>query len=95
MHETRTALREGKGLIKILMGKPEVMRPLRTPTREYKDSIKMKIKQMMLDDVKWFLRFAPCRIGNYFLILNKLKYAYAITILFVCLRFPPFPPVNF
>jgi hypothetical protein len=27
--------------------------------------------------------------------LNKLKYAYAITILFVCLRFPPFPPVNF
>jgi hypothetical protein len=48
-----TRIRENRSTYKILIGKPQQMRPLWRPRGKWKDNIKINLKQIRLDSVVW------------------------------------------
>jgi len=44
---------EKRGLYRVLVGKPEGMRPLGRPRRRWEDNIKMDLKELGCGDMDW------------------------------------------
>jgi hypothetical protein len=44
---------EGRGIYRVLDGRPEVKRPLERPRRRWEDSIKMDLREMGIDGENW------------------------------------------
>jgi hypothetical protein len=44
---------EGKGVYRVLVGKPEGKRPLGRPRRRREDSIKLDLRQIGIDGANW------------------------------------------
>jgi hypothetical protein len=44
---------EGKGVYRILVGKPEGKRPLGRPRRRWEDNIKMDLRETGIDGANW------------------------------------------
>jgi hypothetical protein len=51
---------EGRGVYRVLVGKPEGKRPLGRPKRRWEDNIKMDIRQIGIDAGNW-IRLAQDR----------------------------------
>jgi hypothetical protein len=58
-HVARMA--EGKGVYRVLVGRPEGKRPLGRPRRRWKYNIKMDLREMGLDEANW-IRLAQDRV---------------------------------
>jgi hypothetical protein len=50
-HVART--REGRGVYRVLVGRPEGRRPLGRPRRGWEDNIKMDLKEIGIDGANW------------------------------------------
>jgi hypothetical protein len=46
-------MREGRGVYRVLAGKPEGKRQLERPRRRWEDNIKIDIREIGIDGVKW------------------------------------------
>jgi hypothetical protein len=46
-------MREGRGVYRVLVGRPEGKRPLARPRRRWEDNIKMDLKEMGTDGANW------------------------------------------
>jgi hypothetical protein len=57
-HVARTG--EGRGVYKVLVGRPEGKRPLGRPRRMWEDNIKMDLREIGIDGAKW-IRLAQDR----------------------------------
>jgi hypothetical protein len=44
---------EGRGVCKVLVGRPDGKRPLGRPRRRWEDNVKMKIKEIGMSGAKW------------------------------------------
>jgi hypothetical protein len=44
---------QGKGVYRILVGRPEVKRPLGRPKRRWEDNIKMDLRETGIDGANW------------------------------------------
>jgi hypothetical protein len=44
---------EGRGIYRVLVGRPEVKRPLGRPRRRWEDNIKMNLKEIRIDRANW------------------------------------------
>jgi hypothetical protein len=44
---------EGKGVYKVLVGRPEGKRPLGRPRRRWEDNIKMDLREIGIDRANW------------------------------------------
>jgi hypothetical protein len=44
---------EGKGIYRVLVGKPEGKRPLGRPRHRWEDNIKMDVREIGIDGVNW------------------------------------------
>jgi hypothetical protein len=44
---------EGRGVYRVLVGRPEGKRPLGRPTRRWKDNIKMDVREIGIDGANW------------------------------------------
>jgi hypothetical protein len=44
---------EGRGVYRVLVGRPEGKRPLGRPRRRWKDNIKIDLREMGKDGVNW------------------------------------------
>jgi hypothetical protein len=44
---------EGRGVYRVLVGRPEGRRPLGRPRRRWKDNIKMDLREIGIDGVNW------------------------------------------
>jgi hypothetical protein len=44
---------EGRGVYKVLVGRPEDKRPLGRPRRRYEDNIKMDLREKVIDGANW------------------------------------------
>jgi hypothetical protein len=44
---------EGRGIHRVLVGKPESKRPLGRPKRRWKDNIKMDLREIGTDGANW------------------------------------------
>jgi hypothetical protein len=44
---------EGKGVYRVLVGRPEGKRPLERPRRRWKDNIKMDLREIGIDGTNW------------------------------------------
>ena len=51
-------MEEGRGVHKVLVGKPEGKRPLGRPRRRWEDNIKMDLEEVGTPNFPWF-SFAP------------------------------------
>jgi hypothetical protein len=51
---------EGRGIYRILVGRPEGKRPLGSPRRRWEDNIKMDLREKGIDGVNW-IRLAQDR----------------------------------
>jgi hypothetical protein len=47
---------EGRGVYRVLVGRPEGKRPLRSPRRRWEDNIKMDLREIGIDGVNWIQR---------------------------------------
>jgi hypothetical protein len=52
---------EGRGVYRILVGRPEGKRPLGIPRRRWQDNIKMDLRELGIDGRNW-IRLAQDRI---------------------------------
>jgi hypothetical protein len=52
---------EGKGVYRVLVGKPKGKRPLGRPRRRWEDNIKMDLMETGIDEANW-IRLAQDRI---------------------------------
>jgi hypothetical protein len=52
---------EGRGVYRVLVGRPENKRPLGRPRRRWEDNIKMDIKEIGIDGANW-IRLAQDRV---------------------------------
>jgi hypothetical protein len=52
---------EGRGVYRILVGRPKGKRPLGRPRRRWKDNIKMEVREMGIDESNW-IRLAEDRV---------------------------------
>jgi hypothetical protein len=48
-----THIVEGRGVYRVLVGRPEGTRPLRRPRRKWKDNIKMDLKEIGIGGANW------------------------------------------
>jgi hypothetical protein len=48
-----TRMGEGRGVYRVLVGKPEGKRPLGRPRRRWKDNIKMDLREIWIDGENW------------------------------------------
>jgi len=46
-------MREGRGVHRVLVGKPEGKRPLRRPRRRWEDNIKMDVQEVECGSMDW------------------------------------------
>jgi hypothetical protein len=46
-------MREGRGVYRILVGRPEGKRPLGIPRRRWEYNIKMDLKEILIDEANW------------------------------------------
>jgi hypothetical protein len=53
-------MREGRGVYRVLVERPEGKRPLRRPRLRWEDNIKMDLKEIGIDGVNW-IRLAQDR----------------------------------
>jgi hypothetical protein len=53
VNETYGTHGERRGVCSVLVGGPNVKRPLRRPRRRWEDNIKMDIKEIELDEANW------------------------------------------
>jgi hypothetical protein len=44
---------EGRGVYRVLVGRPECTRPLGRPRRRWEDNIKMDLREIGIDGVNW------------------------------------------
>jgi hypothetical protein len=44
---------EGRGVYRVLVGRPEGKRPLRRPRRRWEDNIKMDLREIGIDGANW------------------------------------------
>jgi hypothetical protein len=44
---------EGRGVYRVLVGKPKGKRPLRRPRRRWEDNIKMDLREIGIDEANW------------------------------------------
>jgi hypothetical protein len=44
---------KGRGVYRILVGRPEGKRPLERPSRRWEDNIKMDLREIRIDGAKW------------------------------------------
>jgi hypothetical protein len=56
-----TRMREGRGAYRVLVGRPEVKRPLGRPKRRWEDKIKMDLREIGIDGANW-IRLAQGRV---------------------------------
>jgi hypothetical protein len=54
-------MKEGRSVYRVLVGKPEGMRPLGRPRRRWEDNIKMDLRETGIDGVNW-IRLAQERV---------------------------------
>ena len=47
-------MEEGRGVYRVLVGKPEGKRPLGRPRREWEDNIKMDLQEVGYGGMDWF-----------------------------------------
>jgi hypothetical protein len=47
------ALGEGRGVYRVLVGRPEGKRPLGRPKRRWEDNIKMDLREIRIDGTNW------------------------------------------
>jgi hypothetical protein len=59
-------MREGRGVYRILVGRPGGRRPLGRPRRRWEDNIKMDLREMRIDGANW-IRLAQGRFSGGFL----------------------------
>jgi hypothetical protein len=52
---------EGRGVYRVLVGRPEGKRPLRRPRRRWEDNIKMYLREIWIDGANW-IRLAQDRV---------------------------------
>jgi hypothetical protein len=52
---------KGRGVYRVLVGKPEGKRPLETPRRRWDDNIKMDLREIGIDGMNW-IRLAQDRV---------------------------------
>jgi hypothetical protein len=52
---------EGRGVYRVLVGRPEVKRPLGRPRRRWEDNIKLDLRKMEIDWANW-IRLAQDRV---------------------------------
>jgi hypothetical protein len=52
---------EGRGVYRFLVGKPKGKRPLGKPRRRWEDNIKLDLREIGIDAVKW-IRLAQYRV---------------------------------
>jgi hypothetical protein len=52
---------EGRGVYRVLVGRPEVKRPLGRPRRRWKDNIKLDLREIGIDGANW-IRLAQDRV---------------------------------
>jgi hypothetical protein len=48
---------EGRGVYRVLVGRPEGKRPLRIPGRRWEDNIKMDLREIGIDGTNWIPLF--------------------------------------
>jgi hypothetical protein len=48
-------MREGRGVYRVLFGRPEGKRPLGRPKRRWEDNIKMDLREIGIDGANWIL----------------------------------------
>jgi hypothetical protein len=53
--------REGRGVYRVLVGRPECKRPLGRPRRRWGDNIKMDLREIGIDGLNW-IRLAQDRV---------------------------------
>jgi hypothetical protein len=46
-------MREGRGVYRVLVGRPEGKRPLGRPMRRWEDNIKMDLREIVIDGTNW------------------------------------------
>jgi hypothetical protein len=44
---------EGRGVYRVLVGRPEGKRPLERPRRRWEDNIKLDLREIEVDEAKW------------------------------------------
>jgi hypothetical protein len=44
---------EGRGVYRVLVGRPEIKRPPGRPRRRWKDNIKLKLREIGVDGANW------------------------------------------
>jgi hypothetical protein len=44
---------EGRSVYRVLVGRPEVKRPLGRPRRKWEDNIKMDLREIRIDGANW------------------------------------------
>jgi hypothetical protein len=44
---------EGRGVYRVLVGRPEGKRPLERPSRRWEDNIKMDLREIGIDGANW------------------------------------------
>jgi hypothetical protein len=54
-------IEEGRGVYRVLVGKPESKRPLGRPRRRWEDNIKMDFREIYIDGENW-IRLAQDRV---------------------------------
>jgi hypothetical protein len=52
---------DGSGIYRVLVGRPNVKRPLGRPRRRWEDNIKMDLREMGIDGANW-IRLAQDRV---------------------------------
>jgi hypothetical protein len=55
---------EGRGVYRVLVGRPEGKRPLGRPRRRWEDDIRMDLWEIRIDGANW-IRLAQDRAGFY------------------------------
>jgi hypothetical protein len=54
-------MREGRGVYRVLVGRPESKRPLGRPRRRWEDNIKLDLREIEIDGANW-IRLAQDRV---------------------------------
>ena len=57
-------MEEGRGVHKVLVGKPEGTRPLRRPRRRWEDTIEMDLEEVGRGCGDWMELASTCEYGN-------------------------------
>jgi hypothetical protein len=54
---------EGRGIYRVLVGRPEGKRPLKRRRRQWEDNIKMNLRETRIDGTNW-IRLAQDRVRS-------------------------------